>query len=102
MRKKSIFIGVCSVRDDERFKESYHRFTNDICDDYCIGMMTIKDTFLPEAQNLLASYCLDGRYDYLLLLDDDHWGHTKEMLETLIEADTYMATIKSYSRHYHY
>ena len=101
-KKKSIFIGVCSIRDDARFKESFSKFTNDISNYYCIGTMKVKNKFLPDAQNILARYCIDAHWDYLLLLDDDHWGHTKEMLDCLIEADAYMATIKSYSRHYPY
>jgi hypothetical protein len=64
--------------------------------------MIVKDMFLPDAQNKITADFLQGDYDYLLLLDDDHWGHTVEMVETLINANTYVATIKTYSRHYPY
>ena len=50
----------------------------------------------------MAKAFLDNGYDYLLLLDDDHWGHTKEMLDVLVGANTYVATMKTYSRHYPY
>ena len=99
---KSIYIGVCKTREDERFKESFKNFTDSICSKYSICLTTIKDTFLPDAQNQIAKMFLQSGYDYLLLLDDDQWGHTPEMLECLISADTFVATIKTYSRHYPY
>lgn len=98
----SIYIGVCKTRDDDRFKESFRNFIDSIVNKYSICQMIIRDTFLPDAQNQIAKDFLQTGCDYLLLLDDDQWGHTKEMLETLIEANTYVATIKTYSRHYPY
>ena len=99
---KSIYIGVCKTRNDEKFNESYRNFTDSICRKYSICTMKILDTFLPDAQNQIARSFLQSGYDYLLLLDDDHWGHTEEMLETLINANTYVATMKTYCRHYPY
>lgn len=99
---KSIYIGVCKTREDARFKKSLHEFLSVISEYYSAAIEVITDKFLPDAQNILAKHCIEGRYDYLLLLDDDHWGHTKEMLDCLIKADTHMATMKTYSRHYPY
>lgn len=99
---KSIYIGVCRTRDDERFINSFRDFTDSICREYSICTMTIRNRYLPDAQNDITASFLASDYDYLLLLDDDQWGHTKEMLETLINANTYVATIKTYSRHYPY
>lgn len=98
----SIYIGVCKTRDDERFRSSFHNFTDSICRNYSICTHIVSDTFLPDAQNKIARCFLNEGYDYLLLLDDDHWGHTEEMLDTLIGAKTYVATMKTYSRHYPY
>lgn len=99
---KSIYIGVCKTREDKRFAKSFRSFTDSIVNKYSVCQMIIKNTFLPDAQNIITKDFLQLAYDYLLLLDDDQWGHTPEMLETLIEADTYVATIKTYSRHYPY
>lgn len=99
---KSIYIGVCKTRNDERFEESLRNFTDSICRKYSVCLNTVRDTFLPDAQNYLVRCFIQQNYDYLLLLDDDHWGHTPEMLDTLINANSYMATIKSYSRHHPY
>lgn len=99
---KSIYIGVCKTRDDSRFKESFRNFTDSIVGRYSVCQMIVSDRFLPDAQNLITKDFLQSGYDYLLLLDDDQWGHTPEMLDTLIEANTYIATMKTYSRHYPY
>ncbi len=99
---KSIYIGVCKTRNDKRFEESFRNFTDSICSKYSICQMVVKDTFLPEAQNSIVRDFIQTGYDYLLLLDDDQWGHTPDMLETLINANTYVATMKTYSRHYPY
>lgn len=99
---KSIYIGVCKTRDDDRFIESFRNFTDSIIGEYSVCQMVVRDTFLPDAQNKIAKDFLQTGYDYLLLLDDDHWGHTKEMLECLINADTFVATMKTYTRKYPY
>lgn len=99
---KSIYIGVCKTREDERFKKSFHDFTDSICREYSVCITTVKDKFLPDAQNQITRMFLASGYDYLLLLDDDQWGHNKEMLETLVNANVPVATIKTYSRHYPY
>lgn len=99
---KSIYIGVCKTRDYKRFKESFHNFINEISSHYSVCIRKVVDTFLPDAQNEIAKAFLDNNYDYLLLLDDDHWGHTKEMLDILVNANAYVATIHTYSRHYPY
>jgi hypothetical protein len=99
---KSIYIGVCKTRSDKRFEESFRNLTDSICKKYSVCQMIVKDTFLPDAQNRIARDFIQSNYDYLLLLDDDQWGHTPEMVDCLINANTYVATIKTYSRHYPY
>lgn len=99
---KSIYIGVCKTRNDEMFKESFRNFTDSICRKYSVCQRIVHNKLLKDAQNEIAESFVSSDYDYLLLLDDDHWGHTIEMLDCLINANTYMATIKSYSRHYPY
>lgn len=99
---KSIYIGVCKTRNDQRFNESYRNFTDSICMKYSVCTMKVINKFLPDAQNEITKSFLSSYHDYLLLLDDDQWGHTPEMLDTLINANTNVATIKTYSRHYPY
>lgn len=99
---KSVYIGICRTRDDQRFLESFKNFKESICHQYSICQMVIKNKFLPDAQNEIVKDFLQSGHQYLLLLDDDHWGHTKEMLDTLVNANTYVATMHTYSRHYPY
>lgn len=99
---KRILVGVCSTRNHKKFWDSFFNLMNELKESYDVSAQIIKDINLPDAQNQLAENFIMARYDYLLLLDDDHWGHTKEMVDTLVNANTYMATIKSYSRHYPY
>lgn len=98
----SIYIGVCKTREDERFEKSFRDFTDSIVGKYSVCKMVVNNIFLPDAQNKIARDFLETRCDYLLFLDDDQWGHTKEMLDTLVRANTYVATMKTYSRHYPY
>lgn len=99
---KSIYIGVCKTRNDERFAQSFRNFTDSLVGHYSVCIEVVSDMFLPDAQNKITKNFMNCGYDYLLLLDDDHWGHTKEMLDTLIGANAFVATIKTYSRHYPY
>ncbi len=99
---KNIYIGVCKTREDDRFNSSYRNFIDSICGEYSVCTKKVLNTYLPDAQNEIAKDFLSSGYSHLLLLDDDQWGHTKEMLETLFNANTYVATIKTYSRHYPY
>lgn len=99
---KRILVGVCSFRHDDRFWNSFFNFMKECNGHYDIASMIIKDTFLPDAQNKIAECAINSNYDYILLLDDDHWGHTKEMLDCLVEANVTVATMKTYSRHYPY
>lgn len=98
----SVYVGVCTTRSHDKFQSSFNRFTDELAEKHSVCITKIKDTFLPEAQNKLAKMFLSSGYDYLLLLDDDHWGHTLDMFNCLLGANSLMATIKSYSRHYPY
>lgn len=99
---KSIYIGVCKTRDDKRFEESFRNLTDSMCRKYSVCQMVVKDTYLPDAQNIIAKDFIQSGYDYLLLLDDDQWGHTVEMVDTLVGSNAKVSTIKTYSRHYPY
>lgn len=97
-----ILIGICSTREDTRFLGSFNKFWGEALKKYDITVTWQYNKKLPDAQNAIAGLFLDGRYDYLLLLDDDHSGHTVEMLDCLVDANTNMATMRTFSRHYPY
>lgn len=66
--------------------------------DYASGWVWGKP--LVEAQNIFAERCLEGNYDYLLTIEDDHWDFTWQMLQTCLDADTHVAGIPYRSRHF--
>lgn len=98
----NILICVPSTREYAPFLESFSNFLEAIKKEHTICTFFVKDKLLVDVQNEVADKFLAGNWDYLLFLDDDHWGHTAKMLDTLINANAYMATIKSYIRHFPY
>lgn len=98
----NILICIPSIREYELFLESFERFKEGVSKKHTILTFMVKNRRLVDVQNEAASAFMAGNWDYLLFLDDDHWGHTPDMLETLINANAYIATIKTYIRHYPY
>jgi hypothetical protein len=98
----NIIVCVPSTREYKPFLESFDNFINKIREKHLVLTFFVKDRKLVDIQNEAAQKLLSGNWDYLLFMDDDHWGHTPEMLECLIKANSCMATIKSYIRHYPY
>ena len=63
-----------------------------------IHVVEVKDKKVDEARNIISDFFIAKNYDYLLFLDDDHSGHTVEMVEALIKPDEYICAIKCYSK----
>lgn len=99
---QKILIGIPTTRNFEPFWKSLDFFVTNAKEFYDIDMRIVNNESLGDAQNKITDYFLSRDYDYLLFMDDDHWGHTVSMLDCLIEADSYVAVIKSYARHYPY
>lgn len=99
---KKILIGIPSTREDQKFIDSLFNFVQQCEGKYIVDTMVIKDQKLSVAQNYIAERFCESNFDYLLFLDDDHYGHNIEMLDCLIAADAMVTTMKTYSRHYPY
>jgi hypothetical protein len=95
-----ILVGIASVTPDQRFLESLPLFFRSVDSRHQLDSHWVWNKQLDEAQNELAEKTLDGGYDYLLTIEDDHWGFTAEMLEALLKADTHFCGIPYRSRHY--
>lgn len=98
----NILVCVPSVREYQPFLESFNNFIKGISNKHNIITFFVKNRKLVDVQNEAADKFISGNFDYLLFLDDNHWGHTPEMLECLINANACMATMKTYLRHYPY
>lgn len=54
------------------------------------------------ARNLIVDKFLDSDKDYLLFLDDDHIGHSMDMLRALLVIDAPICAIKCYTKVFPY
>lgn len=94
-----ILAGIATVTPDRRFLESLPAFFRDAGQSHSIDAAWVWNKTLVEAQNELAEKTLDGGYDYLLTMEDDHWGFTAAMLDACVAADTHVCAIAYHSRH---
>lgn len=97
-----LLFGVQKTRDYQPFLSSFNSLVDEAKKKYEVEIAIVENQVLCDCQNILADVFLMGNYDYLILFDDDHSGHTVDMIDALINANAYMATIKTYSRHYPY
>ena len=97
---KKILVGIPTIRDFAPFWKSLGDFYANAVEFYNMDMMVVSGKRLGMAQNNIADLFMQGKWDYLLFLDDDQWGHTIQMLDCLVNADSMVAVIKTYSRHY--
>jgi GT2 family glycosyltransferase len=95
-----ILVGIATVSPDQRFLESLPSFFRNVDSRHELSCKWVFNKELDHAQNELAEATLEGNYDYLLTIEDDHYGFTPEMLDALLEADTYVIGIPYHSRHY--
>lgn len=100
-----ILLGLASVTPDQRCLQSIGGFADGVARnlphikiDYSNGWVWNKE--LVDAQNIFAEKVLEGNYDYLLTIEDDHWGFSWQMLDTCLKANTHVAGIPYRSRHF--
>lgn len=98
--RTKIFIGIPCHKPYKEFMESLSCFLAEVSKKYQVCAYSVYGKSLVDAQNEIAEVYVKSGYDYLLMLEDDHWGHTLEMLETLLQHDKLVCGIKYYSRHY--
>jgi len=94
-----ILVGIPTVTPDKRFLETLPSFFRDAGKYHDIDCMWVWNKPLVDAQNDFAEECIKGGYDYLLSIEDDHWGFTLGMLESCISADTHVCGVSYHSRH---
>jgi len=97
-----ILIGITLYRPHKDFLKSLSEFYSKIYNSYEIEILVVSNKQLVDAQNEIAEYFLNSSSEYLLFLEDDHWGHTPQMLEALLKADAPVTAVKFYSRHFPY
>ena len=94
-----IFIAIPEYKPWKEFEESMSLFLPEVNKQHDMEVYRTRGKSLVDAQNLIANKFLASDKDYLLFLEEDHWGHTIEMLNALVESDTFICAIQYYSRH---
>jgi len=95
-----ILVGIATVSPDQRFLGSLPSFFRTVSRDHQLDCHWVFNKPLDEAQNEIGTKTLEGSYDYLLTIEDDHYEFTAEMLDSLITADKQVCGISYRSRHY--
>lgn len=97
-----ILVGTPTITPDKRFLDSLSSFLFEASKKYDITHKFIYKKPIYEAQNLLAFEAIEHGYDYLLMVEDDHWGFTVEHLDKLIALNHPFCAFPYYSRHFPY
>ena len=95
-----IFVGIPTVQEYKPFRESLSVFLEGIKTKHDVEVLEIKHHMRDNARNLIVDEFLISNKDYLLFLDDDHSGHTPEMLEALMKSNAMFCSMKCYARYY--
>lgn len=99
-------VGVASGAKEApypAFLESLPPFYAELSKKYEVELKWVVGQQLDAAQNEIAQYAIDNDFTHILMLEDDHWGHTIDMVETLFEGldETHPVVASIYhSRHY--
>lgn len=97
-----LFIGIPTIRHYEPFWNSLSLFLNNLLGKYDYQVFKVSNKSLAEARNEIVSRFLKSDKDYLLFLDDDHSGHTVQMLDSLLDPlinnGRMVCAIKCYAR----
>ena len=108
MKKRTaikLLVGVAIHEPDPRFIESLSSLLLELekkPEHYRIDLHKVEGKSLVDAQNEIADYFLNGDFDYLLLVEDDNWGHNLPMLRSLLRLNQPVASINYLSRWFPY
>jgi hypothetical protein len=102
MDERKVLIGVPSVRGGDKFLSSIYTFISSLKGSYEVSLLIEKCPGMAKAQNRIAQYAIDNGFEYLLLCEDDVYGHSKEMLDALVKADAPVASMQAYQRNFPY
>ena len=95
---KSIFIGIPTIRDHQEFIKSIDNFIPELKKNFVVDIYRVVNEPIDIARNKIVDNFLESKLDYLLFLDDDHCGHTVDMVESLMKLNTYVCAIKCYQK----
>jgi len=101
--RSSVLVGVPIHEPDPRFLDSLPAFLKECKGHYDIELMQVSNKPLVDAQNMIADYFLSQtNHRFLLMLENDHYGHTRNMLKALLRSNALVCGMNYHSRHYPY
>lgn len=92
----SILAGIASVNPDQRFLRDIQKLFDN--SEYQIEPLWVRGKTLVDAQNDISDYFRSSSHSWLLLLEEDHWGHTEDMLDSLLSMPGDVNAISYFSR----
>ena len=100
MNKPRLFIGVACHKPTAEFVSSLGLFLLKVREKYDVTYQEVWGEELVVAQNRIARSFISSHTDWLLMLEDDHSGHTVEMLDDLINSGHRLCGVKYHARWY--
>lgn len=102
MNKPRLFIGVACHKPTAEFVSSLGEFLPQVREKYNVTYQEVWGEELVVAQNRIARSFVSSHTDWLLMLEDDHSGHTVEMVDDLVNSGHRFCMMRYHSRWYPY
>lgn len=100
--KSSIVLGIPWQHPTDAFLASLSEFIKECGEHYDLEVIRVQDKALVDAQNEIAEYFIKSGKDYLLLMENDHSGFSRNFLKALLRANTEVCAMHYHSRHFPY
>lgn len=100
MERKRILVGTPTLNPDPRFLSCLSYFLYESSKFFDIHYKMVVGKPIYEADNELAKLAIDGGFDYLLFLEDDHYEFRADDLKRLVEHNKPAIATPYYSRHF--
>jgi hypothetical protein len=101
-KKPRILIGITHFHPTDAFLVSLLVFLEEIKDHYDIEVVEVKDKELVVAQNIIAEKFIESDKEFLLMLECDNDGFTRNMLKALLRGNNEVVAMHYHSRHFPY
>jgi hypothetical protein len=98
--KTPIFVATPAYKPTDEFAVSVFSFLSEASKTYEITYHSVWGKELVVAQNIIADRFLQSHSEWLLMLEDDHSGHTVAMLDDLMQSGHRFVGIKYHARWY--
>lgn len=96
---KKILVGIATHEPIVEFRRDIFPFLEACSLKHKLSEHWVRGKSLIDAQTEITDIFLETDNEYLLFIEDDHWGFTLPMLDALLDSGKQMIGIPYYSRH---